>query len=217
MNKINLIIFDLDGTLFRTETVDIEAFNCALSLNNVPTVSDERILSLMGLVLEEVCAILIKEHKFVNLDKFKKDVIKFEDEAIAAHGALYAGVPEFLNNLKKAGFNLCICSNGNEEYVTAIAEKFQLSTIFTEIWYEKKGISKTQAVKILKDKYRADTFILVGDRLCDLEAAKINGGISIGASYGFGGREVEEANYIAHSIDEVEKLIFDINNPDKDK
>lgn len=33
MQKEKLIIFDLDGTLFRTDTVDVEAFNKALTSN----------------------------------------------------------------------------------------------------------------------------------------------------------------------------------------
>ncbi|MHB8065448.1 MAG: HAD family hydrolase [Ruminiclostridium sp.] len=215
MQKVKLVIFDLDGTLFRTETVDVEAFNKALALNGFQMKSSEQILSLMGLVLEDVCKELTNISDCVTIEKFKNDVIKFEKEAIMAHGELYIGVSEFLSNLTEKGYTLCICSNGNSEYVKAISEKFKFNNIFSEILYETKGFSKAQAVKILKDKYQADSFIMIGDRLCDIEAAKINGGISIGAAYGFGKEEADTADYTAYSIPEVEKIILSIAENNK--
>lgn len=210
MEKTRLIIFDLDGTLFRTETVDIEAFNKTLALNGYQIKQSHEILNLMGLVLADILKILLATNDLEVIEKFKSQLIKIEDEEIIEHGQLYEGTYEFLVNLKKKGFTLCICSNGNEEYVKSIAKKFNFYELFSDIWYEKKGISKDQAVKILKDKYNVDSFIMVGDRLCDIEAAKNNGGISIGAAYGFGGDEPDEAHYKAQSIGELEKIILDI-------
>jgi len=43
MQKTKLVIFDLDGTLFRTETVDVEAFNRALTFNGYNIKTSEEI------------------------------------------------------------------------------------------------------------------------------------------------------------------------------
>lgn len=208
--ETKLVIFDLDGTLFRTETVDVEAFNRALVLNGYSRRSEDEILSLVGLVFEDMCKSLLNTEDQQIIKKFKMDVIKFEDEAILRSGELYPGVYDFLAGLKSKGFTLCICSNGNEEYVTSIAGKFHFDSLFDEIWFEKKGISKLQAVKMLKEKYRVDNFIMVGDRLCDIEAGKLNNGTSIGVTYGFGGKEPEAADYVVDSIEEIERIILGI-------
>ena len=209
MNK-GLIIFDLDGTLFRTETVDVEAFNKALSINGFKPWREQHILELIGLTLDRICESLIGAENPDMLRKLKEDIIRYEEEVIHTSGQLYSGVKEFLNRLKERGFTLCICSNGNEEYVKAIANKFDFDSLFEEIWFEKKEYSKSQAIAVLKEKFAADSFIMIGDRLCDITAAKENQGISIGVSYGFGKAEVHLADYVAHNIGEVEDIIMEV-------
>lgn len=204
---IKLIIFDLDGTLFRTESVDIEAFNRALVKSGYPPKTDEEILNVTGLILDDECKMLLGTEDRQIIGKFKNDVIRFEEEAIKASGDLYSGVPAFLKLLKKKYFKLCICSNGNKEYVEAICNKFGLYSLFDQIWYERDGLTKNEAVKILKNNFNSENFIMVGDRLVDFEAAKVNNGISIGVTYGFGGEEVHMADYIVNDIDELERTI----------
>ena len=210
MQDRKLIIFDMDGTLFRTETVDVEAFNNALELSGYGKRSEKEILQLIGLKLDEICKSLLDITEEKIIQKFKSDVIHFEEEAILKWGELYPGTLNMLKTLRKYRFTMCICSNGNEEYITAIANKFNLHLIFDDICFEKRGISKCKAVEILKEKYQVHSFIMVGDRSNDIEAGKINNGISIGVTYGFGGDEVEEADFKVESIEELEKTILNI-------
>ncbi|MCB2356347.1 HAD family hydrolase [Clostridium estertheticum] len=210
MKDIKLVIFDLDGTLFRTETVDIKAINDALVKNGYEMKSDDEILNLIGLTLRDVCGVLINRVDEDSINQFARDIIAFEQPYIREYGELYDGVLNCLNTLKEKGYTLCICSNGNKEYVLGIYEKFAFFNIFDDICYSSDGISKTQAVGMLKSKYKAEKFIMVGDRTSDIEAASHNGGISIGVTYGFGKDEVSLANYVANNLQEVEKLVTDI-------
>jgi len=210
MKDIKLIIFDLDGTLFRTETVDIKAINDALVKNGYEVKSDDEILNVIGLTLREVCKVLIKRADEDSINQFASDIIAFEQPYIREYGELYDGVLSCLNALKEKGYTLCSCSNGNKEYVLGISKKFTFFNIFDEICYSGDGISKTQAVGMLKSKYKAEKFIMVGDRTSDIEAASHNGGISIGVTYGFGKDEVLFANYVANNLQEVEKIITGI-------
>jgi len=205
---IELLIFDLDGTLFKTETVDIFAFNEALAINGYPHKSDDEIMSFVGFPLDGVCRTMLNTDDPVLLAKFRQDVIKFESFAIPRHGEFYTGAIDMLKRLKERGYKLCICSNGNKEYVNDIAEVFGLWDVFDEIWYENSGISKSDAIKILLDKSKADEFIMIGDRLVDIEASSANGGISIGVTYGFGKEEVFRADYVVDSIDALESLLY---------
>lgn len=210
MKNVKLVIFDLDGTLFRTETVDIKAINDALVKNGYEVKSDDEILNVIGLTLRDVCNVLIKRADEDSINQFASDIIAFEQPYIREYGELYDGVLSCLNALKEKGYTLCICSNGNKEYVLGISKKFAFFNIFDEICYSSDEISKTQAVGMLKSKYKAERFIMVGDRTSDIEATLNNGGISIGVTYGFGKDEVLLANYIANNLKEVEKIITGI-------
>lgn len=203
-----LLIFDLDGTLFRTETVDVFAFNEAFALNGYPPKTQDEIMSFVGLPLDGICRSMLNSDDPELLAKFRRDVIKYESLAIPKMGKFYDGAIEMLKRLNDKGYLLCICSNGNKEYVVDIADAFGLDDIFDEIWYEKSGFSKSDAVKVLVQKYNTLEFIMIGDRLVDIEAAKDNNGISIGVSYGFGKDEVLEADYVVSSISELEELIY---------
>jgi phosphoglycolate phosphatase len=206
-----LIIFDMDGTLFRTETVDIIAINKALSDNGYKTRKGNEILKLIGPTLDEICDILLGEVKDDLKTKFFADVIKYELEEIEKSGELYEGVVDLMENLKSKGFTLCICSNGSQKYIDKIIQKFCLNQYFHEIWSQTDGITKSEAIGILKYKFDADSFIMIGDRAYDLDAAKENGGISIGVTYGFGKDEVLCADYTCDRLEEIEGIINQLN------
>lgn len=203
-----LLVFDLDGTLFRTETVDVFAFNEALASNGYPPKTQDEIMSFVGLPLDGTCRAMLNSDNEELISKFKQDVINNESYAIPKTGEFYDGAIEMLKRLKNKGYMLCICSNGNKEYVVDIADAFGLNDIFDEIWYEKSGISKSDAVEVLVQKHNATKFVMIGDRLFDIKAAKDNDGISIGVSYGFGKDEVLEADHVVSSILELEELIY---------
>jgi len=207
---MRLVIFDLDGTLFRTETVDVVAINRALEANGYKSREELEILKLIGVTLDEACISLINTQNKKIIEKLKKDIIKFEKEEVEKYGQLYEGVLEGVNRLKNLGFTLCICSNGNEEYIKQISCKFNFYELFEEISFSDTKFSKSQRVKRIKDKFKAGNFIMVGDRTSDIEAASDNGGISIGVTYGFGKDEPYQADYIAKDFNEIESTIEEI-------
>ena len=204
---MKLVIFDLDGTLFRTETVDVVAINRALVVNGYKSKYESEILSVIGMTLDEACISLINSSDLKIIDKLKKDIINFEKDEVLKYGKLYEGVIESLIRLKNLGFTLCICSNGNEVYIKQVSKKFRFNKIFCEISFNDNKLSKSERVAIIKDKYKADKFIMVGDRTSDIEAARENNGISIGVTYGFGKDEPLSADYVARDIKDVENII----------
>ncbi len=204
---IKLIIFDMDGTLFKTESVDVKAFNDALVQVGQAPKSREEILSHVGKPFDQLCTDILGSDDEKLRKEFVEHVSKNEAKEIDALGELYDGVDEMLNHLKNQMYTLCICTNGNREYVERISTKFNFNEVFSDILFSKKDRTKAQAVLELKNKYKAETFVVVGDRIHDFDAAKQHGGISIGVSYGYGGEEVREADYAADSVAEVQSII----------
>jgi phosphoglycolate phosphatase len=206
MKSIKTILFDLDGTLFRTDTVDIVAVNKALVLNGFKRKSDAEILDCIGQTIHETCT------RFgicgsAAARKFEQDVINFELEEIERSGLIYEGADALIRYLKAKGFTICICSNGSKEYVYAVLEKFGLVEYFDEIWSQRDDYSKTAAVACLAGKHAKNGFIMIGDRNSDIDAGRENGGITIGMLHGFGGNEPFNADFTAGSIAELKKVI----------
>ena len=65
------------------------------------------------------------------------------------------------------------------------------------------GKDKTWMVNSIIKKMNSEHFAVVGDRYHDIEAAKNNGGIAVGCSYGFGRKEVEKADILISSFEEL--------------
>lgn len=211
MKKNVPVIFDLDGTLFRSESVEITAFGRAFEANGLKNMPKDEILSFMGLKMQEVCLLLGLTDR-ASQRKFRNDLVTYEKEAIYTSGELYKDAAEMLKHLREDGFRLCICSNGESDYIYAVTERFELTGLFEVIRTADDGYSKSEALGHLVKRLGADRFIMVGDRTSDIEAARENGGISIGAAYGYGGSEAAAADYTAESIQEVERLISLICN-----
>ncbi|HEX2944542.1 MAG TPA: HAD family hydrolase [Clostridia bacterium] len=210
MKKRKTVIFDNDGVLFRTETVDITAINKALVLHGFEEKSPADILDCFGVTLEEMCEGRFGITDPVERKSFMEDVMRFEQGEIAHNGLMYEGAPEFIKRLKLKGYTICLCSNGSYSYVSAIMGKFGLLKMFDEIWAAKDGFSKSQAVACLAEKYSDGRFLMVGDRSIDIDAGRDSGAITIGTLYGFGGNEPYAADYTAGSIAELEQVIYSI-------
>lgn len=210
MSITKLVIFDLDGTLFRTETVDIKAINNALISNGFSPKTDIEVLGIIGYTLKDAIKKLIDVDDKTILEKLSKDIISFEQELIKSSGELYEGIINLLDNLKESGYKLCICSNGGQAYIEGITNKFLLDNYFDDIKYSQDGITKSQAVRSLKDKYSVDMFVMIGDRSSDIEAASSNNGISIGVTYGFGKEEVLAADFVVDTPSEIKSVLDNI-------
>jgi phosphoglycolate phosphatase len=205
--SVKLVVCDLDGTLFRTETVDIEAMNRALELNGHDRREGKEILNLIGLTLEDASKELLNTDDEEVINKYKSDVVRFEQEEIRKYGKLYDGVLDGLKKLKERGYTLCICSNGGEDYIDPICSKFGLFEILDDVSVNSENLTKPERVGELKRKFGAEKFVMVGDRSSDLDAGRQNGAIVIGAAYGYGPEEIKDADYIAEGFKGVVEIL----------
>jgi phosphoglycolate phosphatase len=210
MSITKLVIFDLDGTLFRTETVDIKAINNALISNEFSPKSDDEILGIIGYTLKDAIKKLINVDENTIVEKLSRDIITFEQDLIESSGELYEGIIYLLDSLKESGYKLYIYSNGGKDYIKGITNKFSLYNYFDDIKYSQEGVTKSQAVDLLKSKYSVDMFVMIGDRSSDIEAASDNNGKLIGVTYGFGKEEVLAADFTADTPSEIKPVIDSI-------
>jgi len=204
------IIFDFDGTLFDTRTVDITAFNRALLTMGRIKLPAGVILASIGKPIGLIAKDYLKTDDDALIQRFVSLALKFELEEIEKSALMYPYAIEMLQRLKAAGHSLAICSNGTKDYLLSILRKFNILSMFDIVWHKHDGVSKASALGIVIDRMRKDKNIFIGDREEDRQAAKANGIAFIGAGYGFGGDELRGTPYLASELPEILALVDQI-------
>lgn len=185
------MIFDMDGTIFKTEKILEKAIlNTIVILDdkNISLVDNplEKYNEIMGVPLEEVWKSLLvnptDEKIVVSNDLFQRELIKL---IIAGEGELYSHASELLESIKKLGYSIFIASNGDKEYLNTIVDYYELRHFIDGVYsindIEEKD--KTLLVKHIIHQENISLKYLVGDRMSDFKAAEENGVKSIGCEF----------------------------------
>lgn len=122
------IIFDMDGTIFRTETIlEKSILNTIEKLNdqNISLVNNpiEKYNEIMGVPLEEVWRNLLTdptdEKIMISNDLFQRQLINLIK---TGESELYSGASELLESIKILDYSIFIASNGDKEYLDTIVD-----------------------------------------------------------------------------------------------
>lgn len=211
------MIFDMDGTLFRTESLLMTAYHRVFDtlrsekLHEGPTPPVDLIIGSLGMLLADIWKRVMPEGSPEAHRRADELLLQYElsglNEGISE---LYPQVKETLAELQREGVKLFVASNGLEEYIQAIVKTFGMDELFTGL-YSAGGRgteTKVELVRILKSEHGIDSAWMVGDRSSDVEAGKENGLAVIGCQYaGFGQeQELQGSDVIIRQFDELLKL-----------
>ena len=205
MEKIDAIIFDLDGTLWNTVDSCLKATSLVKEEHKDITrdVTREQIESAMGKTSDEIINIYYgylpreKGEEYAN-EAFSKNV----ENLLKEGGRLYPNTRETIINLSKK-YKLYIVSNCVKGYIESFLNTSGLKDYFDD--YESYGntlLSKGENIKLVIERNNLKNSIYVGDTSGDMEGAKIAGIPFVYAAYGFG--DVESFDY---KIDDISELL----------
>ena len=206
-------IFDMDGTIFRTEKILEPSLDDTFQhLRSLNLWFDEtpinRYRQIMGVPLPVVWETLLPHHNrdvrdFAN-DFFHK---RLTENINSGKGALYDGTIELFSYLTQQGCRLFIASNGQTEYLTAIADFYQLHRWITAVYSIQTIASqdKSELVEAIVKMHNIRDGVVVGDRLSDFTAAKSNGLYSVGCRFYFA--KADELSKADMVIDNFAELI----------
>jgi len=200
---MKLIIFDLDGTLYKTEVVSVPALKEAFSRFGI-TVSKETILNQFGEPTDQIIENLVPKEKSELKNQIKKSIVEKESDMIPKRATLYDGVDNLLKTLEERGHKLAICSNGRYDYIEKVLETTLIMKYFSSVKAYTEDKPKAKRIEELLSEFSVDDALMVGDRYHDIEAAEIAGVKSVGALYGYGGDEAKKADFL---IEEPEDLV----------
>ena len=204
MEKIDAIIFDLDGTLWNTVDSCLKATSLVKKEHKDITrdVTREQIESAMGKTSDDIINIYYgylpreKGEEYAT-EAFNKNV----ENLLKEGGRLYPNTRETIMKLSKK-YKLFIVSNCVKGYIESFLKTSGLKDYFDD--YESYGntlLSKGENIKLVIERNNLKSPIYVGDTSGDMEGAKIADIPFVYAAYGFG--KVESFDYKINDISEL--------------
>jgi len=181
-----LLIFDLDGTLYRTESSFVPTMKAAYANHGIPYAGDAAVLGMVGETFPAFLDWLAKQGFPSNVDTLAAEIGKQEFDSIESAGELYPHVEETLHTLKQQGFLLAICTNGDMKYAGVVLGKFDLLSLFDDIkTHGDSNLSKTEMIAELLERFRPAHSFMIGDRYHDFLAGRANDCTIVATTYGF--------------------------------
>jgi phosphoglycolate phosphatase len=193
MNKFELLIFDLDGTLVDSSADIIAAVNFTRQSLDLPVMDDKEIIRLVGDGTDKLVERLLgTEHQ----DRYAEALAIFLDfygEHLLDHAALYAGVTDVLDYFSHK--KKVIITNKRENMTRKMTDAFSLTARFDDIIGVGTTPFRKPDVRILLPvlaRFRVEPFeaVIFGDGIADIRVAKNAGIKSCALLNGFTPREV---------------------------
>lgn len=212
------MLFDLDGTLFRTETL-LETVHARVfdklkeeGLYLLPQPPVERLLGSLGMLLEHIWQRVMPDGSPAAHARANDLLLEYEMEELRqGRGELYDGVTETLRRLRALGVRLFVASNGLEDYVKEVPRLRGIGDLFEGFYSagEYNTASKADLVHLLLDRHGVNTAWMVGDRSSDVEAGKRNGLFVVGCDYAGFRREgeLDGSDAVIRSFSELLDLV----------
>lgn len=209
------MIFDMDGTLFQTDKVlelSLDATFQELKRNGLWEAETpiERYRQIMGVPLSVVWETLLPNHS--NEIRTMCNAF-FHDQLIqniqSGIGELYPHAAELFTFLSDEKIPIFIASNGLPHYLESIVKHYQLQKWVTEVFsiQQIQSKEKSDLVRMILAKHKIHSGAVVGDRLSDIKAAKLNGLHAIGCRFDFAQEdELTQADFIVDDLMEIKEI-----------
>ena len=190
--EIDLILFDLDGTLTDAGPGILNCLEYALEDQGIPVPPREEMRTYLGPPL----AVTFRDAFGMNdqqvtqaIDKYREryhDVGLFEN-------SVYEGVPELLAALQASGLRLVTATSKPEYSATRILQHFELDQYFEFIGAaaldgsrDSKSLVIAHTLQNTNTHPTSHNMIMIGDRHHDVQGAREHGIDTIGVLWGYG-------------------------------
>lgn len=186
---IQVIIFDLDGTLVDSSIDICNAINYALEGLDVPSVTVPETIALIG---EGITTLFEKLMNIHNILADKEQLIRRFTDHYSAHlvdnTTVYPGVIHALKSL--GGYKTAVISNKREEFSVKVLELLGMRKYFdlvvgSDTTPEKKPSPVPIRFVLSKFGIGPAEAVIVGDSTFDIEAGRAAGIRTIAVTYGY--------------------------------
>ena len=213
MKQIDLIIFDLDGTLINSLKDIAVSLNYALEVLGLGRLSEEKVMGYIGSGIKKLIEDVLGSESDSRVPAMINLFREHHNKHLLDNTVLYPGVREileFFSRKKKA-----VISNKNKEFSVAVlrglgAEHYFDVLLGPEDTRERKPSPEPILNVLTRLNIAPLKTVMVGDNPIDVEAGKAANVLTCGVTYGFCKKEdVQRTNpdFLIGDIIELKKLI----------
>jgi phosphoglycolate phosphatase len=188
---MNLLIFDLDGTLIDSKLDLVHSVNAARALMDLSPISEEVVSSYVG----NGAPILIRRALGPSASEAEVQCaleyfLKYYREHMLDHTRLYSGVKEALDRLLESGIKMAVLTNKPVRFSRSLVEGLGLRGHFFQVYggnsFDQKKPHPVGVRKLLEESCVArDRAMMVGDSAVDVRTARNADVKACGVTYGF--------------------------------
>jgi phosphoglycolate phosphatase len=188
---MNLLIFDLDGTLVDSKLDLVHSVNAARGLMKLPPISEELVSSYVG----NGAPVLMRralgpEASEADVQRALEYFLGYYREHMLDNTRLYPGVKDALDRLHKAGSNMAVLTNKPVRISRELVNRIGLGDHFFQVYggnsFEQKKPDPIGVEALLRESGIArERAVMVGDSGVDIRTARNANIRACGVSYGF--------------------------------
>lgn len=212
MKKVDLLIFDFDGTLVETGTDLVQAINFMLRTLLLPERTTEEIISFVGDGINSLIERALGQGNVNHHEKALDIFTQYYSTHLLDNATLYHQVEDVLTHF--AGKTKIILTNKRYKYTIPIAQGLDIEKYFAEIIGSDSTPFKkpdSRVVDLILNKYGTakNKTVIIGDGVNDILVAKNSGILSCAYLNGLGNRQDLlnlNADYYVENLLEVNTL-----------
>lgn len=205
------LIFDLDGTLTDSKPGIVGCLGEVLAERGIA--AGGSLDRFVGPPVEEWTAELLPHGDEAARAELVAAYRACYDRSGWKNNSVYPGVREMLEELRRRGHPLYVCTSKPQHFAVRILELFALDGYFKAIYGDRAEYASHSKVELLArllraEGLRAGRVWMIGDRVYDFRAAAGNGVRSLAAGWGYGpAAELAEADSVAVVPAEVPEMV----------
>jgi len=189
---VQLVVFDLDGTIIDSAPGIEATANAALAEFSYPPLTPAEVARFIGPPLRESFA-----HLAVDPAHVDDLVLAYRRHYAAGHlynASVYDGIEGLLAELRTRGIRLAVATAKQEHFAERILEEFGLASAFETIGGTDHVAERTTKAAVIAEVLQRlsiddpDGVVMVGDRHHDAHGAAVHRVATIGVLWGYGDR-----------------------------
>lgn len=215
MSDLKLVVFDCDGTLVDSQHMIVAAMNRAFSTHSLTLLPREKVLSIVGLSLEEAIAKLLPQEDSATVSLVKESYRQAffhlrEDPSL--HEPLFPGAKETLDLLAaRDDVLLGVATGKSQRGLRSILELHDIRDHFMTLQTADTHPSKphpSMMHQAMKDAgVAADQTVVFGDTSYDIVMGVESGAQAVGVSWGYHDRGELVSHGASHVLDSFGEVV----------
>ncbi len=215
MQKIQNLLFDLDGTLTDPMIGITKSVRYALNHFGIEVKTLEELIPFIGPPLKKSF-----ENFYGFTESDAEKAVEIYREYFSTTGLfenkVYEGIPALLASLKAENKRLFVATSKPTVFAKQILEHFSLSEYFEDIcgsFLSGERVEKEDVIRHVLTEYHLEPkdAVMVGDRRFDIDSGKALGLKTVGVLYGYGSEEeIKKAapDKIANTVCDLSALLL---------